>query len=155
MLASDVISLIYPLKSYEDIHIGIVYTQWNGRLTDMMYYDAVSTLRQAGIPEKNIQSVRVPGAVEITFAAKKLAEKKNLSGVLALGCVIKGDTPHFDYVSLSVTQGITQLNLLYPIPFVFGVLTTNTYQQALERAAVKGKETALTLLDMIGLSQQL
>lgn len=72
-----------------------------------------------------------------------------------MGCVIKGDTPHFDFVAMSVTQGITQLNINYPIPFVFGVLTTNNYQQALERAAVKGKEFAISLLNMIGLSQQL
>jgi 6,7-dimethyl-8-ribityllumazine synthase len=145
------------LKNKENIRIGIVYTQWNARLTDMMYFDAVNTLKQAGILEKNIESWRVPGAVEIPFAAKKLAEKKSPSfdGVLNIGCIIKGDTPHFDYVSISVTQGITQLNLMYPIPFVFGILTTNNFQQALERSSVKGREFAITLLNMIALSQQI
>lgn len=155
MISKDTIQLIYPLEKYDTIHIGIVYTQWNERLTEMMYFDAVSTFQQSGISEKNIHSIKVPGAVEITFAAKKLAEKKTIAGVLTLGCIIKGDTPHFDYVSMSVTQGITQLNLNYSIPFVFGVLTTNNYQQALERASVKGKESALTLLNMIGLSKQI
>lgn len=157
MLTSENIDLLYPLKNKENIRIGIVYTQWNARLTDMMYFDAVNTLKQAGILEKNIESWRVPGAVEIPFAAKKLAEKKSPSfdGVLNIGCIIKGDTPHFDYVSMSVTQGITQLNLMYPIPFVFGILTTNNFQQALERSSVKGREFAITLLNMIALSQQI
>jgi 6,7-dimethyl-8-ribityllumazine synthase len=157
MLTSENIDLLYPLKNTENIRIGIVYTQWNARLTDMMYFDAVNTLKQAGILEKNIESLRVPGAVEIPFAAKKLAEKKSPSfdGVLNIGCIIKGDTPHFDYVSMSVTQGITQLNLMYPIPFVFGILTTNNFQQALERSSVKGREFAITLLNMIALSQQI
>jgi 6,7-dimethyl-8-ribityllumazine synthase len=157
MLTSENIELLYPLKNKENIRIGIVYTQWNARLTDMMYFDAVNTLKQAGILEKNIESWRVPGAVEIPFAAKKLAEKKSPSfdGVLNIGCIIKGDTPHFDYVSMSVTQGITQLNLMYPIPFVFGILTTNNFQQALERSSVKGREFAITLLNMIALSQQI
>ncbi|HPQ09432.1 MAG TPA: 6,7-dimethyl-8-ribityllumazine synthase [Bacteroidia bacterium] len=157
MLTSENIDLLYPLKNKENIRIGIVYTQWNARLTDMMYFDAVNTLKQAGILEKNIESWRVPGAVEIPFAAKKLAEKKSPSfdGVLNIGCIIKGDTPHFDYVSMSVTQGITQLNLMYPIPFIFGILTTNNFQQALERSSVKGREFAITLLNMIALSQQI
>jgi len=157
MLTSENIDLLYPLKNKENIRIGIVYTQWNARLTDMMYFDAVNTLKQAGILEKNIESWRVPGAVEIPFAAKKLAEKKSPSfdGILNIGCIIKGDTPHFDYVSMSVTQGITQLNLMYPIPFVFGILTTNNFQQALERSSVKGREFAITLLNMIALSQQI
>ncbi|GAB4447481.1 MAG: 6,7-dimethyl-8-ribityllumazine synthase [Bacteroidia bacterium] len=157
MLTSENISLLYSLKNPEIIKVGIVYTQWNARLVDMMYYDAVSTFQQYGIQEKNIISVKVPGAIEISFAAKQLAEKKtlNLSGILAIGTIVKGETPHFDYVAMSVTQGITQLNLQYPIPFVFGVLTTNNYQQALERANIKGKEFAISLLNMIGLSQQL
>jgi len=157
MFTSENIELLYPLKNIENIRIGIIYTQWNALFTDMMYFDAVNTFKQAGIPEKNIESWRVPGAVEIPFAAKKLAEKKSPSvdGVLNIGCIIKGETPHFDYVSLSVTQGITQLNLMYPIPFVFGILTTNNIQQALERSCVKGREFAITLLNMIALSQQL
>ncbi len=153
MFVSDSIEILYPLENTENISIGIVYTQWNARLVEMMYFDAMNTLLKFGISDKNITSIRVPGSVEITFAAKKLAEKKNLSGILTLGCIIKGETPHFDYVAMSVTQGITQLNIMYPIPFVFGVLTTNNYQQALERASVKGHETAITLLNMIALSK--
>ncbi|MCX7728119.1 MAG: 6,7-dimethyl-8-ribityllumazine synthase [Bacteroidia bacterium] len=155
MLTSHTIQNIYPLKDLDNVKVGIVHTQWNERLVDMMYFDAVSTFQQLGIKEKNIQSIKVPGAIEITYAAKKLAEKNNLSGILTLGCIIKGDTPHFDYVAMSVTQGITQLNIIHTIPFVFGILTTNNYQQALERASVKGKEAAITLINMIGLSQQI
>jgi len=155
MISQDAISLLYPIKNESDIKIGIVYTQWNGRLIEMMYYDAISTFKQYGIKENNIDSVQVPGAVEIPFAAKQLAEANTFNGILTLGCIIKGDTPHFEYVSLSVTQGVTQLNLTYNIPFVFGVLTTNNYQQALERSGIKGREFAISLLNMIGLSQHL
>lgn len=155
MISQDVISLLYPIKNESDIKIGVVYTQWNGRLIEMMYYDAISTFKQYGIKENNISAVQVPGAVEIPFAAKQLAETNTFSGILTLGCIIKGDTPHFEYVSMSVTQGVTQLNLTYNIPFIFGVLTTNNYQQALERSGIKGKEFAISLLNMIGLSQQL
>ena len=155
MISQDVISLLYPIKNESDIKIGVVYTQWNGRLIEMMYHDAISTFKQYGIKENNICSVQVPGAVEIPFAAKQLAETNTFSGILTLGCIIKGDTPHFEYVSMSVTQGVTQLNLTYNIPFIFGVLTTNNYQQELERSGIKGKEFAISLLNMIGLSQQL
>ncbi len=155
MLASDNIQLVYSLHQPENIHIGIIYTQWNARLVDMMYYDAMATFKSQGIQEKNIHSLQVPGSMEITFAARLLAEKKtpSIAGILTLGAVIKGETPHFDYVSMSVTQGITQLNLKYNIPFIFGILTTNNYQQALERAAVKGRETAISLLNMIAITQ--
>ncbi|GIV28784.1 MAG: 6,7-dimethyl-8-ribityllumazine synthase [Bacteroidia bacterium] len=155
MFVSENIKLQNELQDVQNLQIGIVHTQWNRRLVDMMYYDAVKTFINNGILEKHILSVEVPGSVEITFAAKKLAEKKTLSGILTLGCIIKGDTPHFDYVAMSVTQGITQLNILYPIPFVLGVLTTHNYQQALERANTKGREFSLTLLNMIALSQRI
>lgn len=156
MFTSDTIQLLYPLQDVPNIHIGIVYTQWNARLTEMMYYDAVQTFKSFGINENHIHSVQVPGAVEIPFAAKKLAEKTNpsLAGVLTLGCIIQGDTPHFEYVAMSVTQGITQLNIQYPVPFIFGVLTTNNYQQAIERAGTKGKEYAVSLLNMVGIYQR-
>lgn len=155
MLSSESIQLIYSLHNISSIRIGIVYTQWNDKITEMMHYDAVNTFKQYGISENNLKSIKVPGAVEIPYASKKLAEKKTIDGILAIGCIIKGETPHFDYVAMSVTQGITQLNMMYSIPFVFGVLTTHNYQQALERAAFKGKESAITLLNMIALNQQL
>lgn len=157
MFASDTIQLLHPPQDIRNIHVGIVYTQWNARLTEMMYYDAVQTLKSFGIVEDNIHSVQVPGAVEIPFVAKKLAEKTtpSLAGVLTLGCIIQGDTSHFEYVAMSVTQGITQLNIQYSIPFIFGVLTTNNYQQAIERAGIKGKEYAVSLLNMIGIHQRL
>lgn len=155
MLVSETIKLLHKPQNIHDIQIGIVYTQWNHRLVERMYEDAVKTFIDNGILEKNIHSIEVPGSVEITFAAKKLAEKKTLSGILTLGCIIRGETPHFDYVAMSVTQGITQLNILYPVPFVFGIITANNYQQALVRSQQKGKELALTLLNMISLSQRI
>lgn len=155
MLSTENIHLAYPLHNIEEIRIGIVHTQWNARLVDMIYHDAISTLKHYNIQEKNIVSYQVPGAMEIGFASKLLTEKTNppVSGILTLGVVIKGETPHFDYVAMSVTNAVTQLNLMYNIPFIFGVITANDYQQALERAGVKGKEYAVSLLNMIALIQ--
>ncbi len=157
MFVSEEIKLLYPLQNKQEVRVGVVYTQWNARLVEMLYYDAIKTLQEYGIMEQNIYSVQVPGAVEITYAAKKLAEKKRteLSGILTLACVIRGDTPHFDYVAMSVTQGITQLNIQLDVPVVMGILTTHNYQQALERSTIKGREFAITLLNMMALSQKI
>lgn len=156
MLTSDHIQLIYPVQHLQEVKIGIIHTQWNARLVDMMYHDAISTFKQYGIQENNIISIQVPGAMEIGYAARFLIEKKRpINGVLTLGAVIRGATPHFDYVCMSVTNAITQLNLTYSIPLIFGIITVNDYQQALERSGIKGKEYAISLLNMIGLTQTL
>ncbi|MGL4411346.1 MAG: 6,7-dimethyl-8-ribityllumazine synthase, partial [Bacteroidales bacterium] len=94
----------------------------------------------------------VPGSFELTFAAKQLADHKEIDAVIVLGCVVRGDTPHFDYVCDSVTQGITELNLMYDIPFIFGLLTTDNMQQAEDRAGGihgnKGDECAISAIKM-------
>ena len=108
--------------------------------------------------EMNIGIVvkRVPGSFELTFGAKRLAETKELDAVIVLGCVVRGDTPHFDYVCSGVTQGITELNLMYDIPFIFGLLTTDTMQQSEDRAGGrygnKGDEAAVTAIKMVNFS---
>jgi 6,7-dimethyl-8-ribityllumazine synthase len=101
----------------------------------------------------------VPGSFELTLGAQFLAEYDDLDAVICLGCVIQGETPHFTYICQGVTQGVTQLNMEYNIPFVFGVLTTNSQQQAIDRAGGKhgnkGDEAAVTAIKMAALQQEL
>ncbi len=98
---------------------------------------AVKTLKQHGTDDDNIIIKHVPGSFELTLGAQFLAEYDDLDAVICLGCVIQGETPHFNYICQGVTQGITSLNMEYNIPFIFGVLTTNTHQQAADRAGGK------------------
>ena len=112
--------------------------------------------KSTGSKPENIVVKRVPGSFELTFGAKRLAETKELDAVIVLGCVVRGDTPHFDYVCSGVTQGITELNLMYDIPFIFGLLTTDTMQQSEDRAGGrygnKGDEAAVTAIKMVNFS---
>lgn len=139
----------------EDAFIVIVKTEWNAHIADELESGCHKVFA-----EHNIQSetIVVPGAVEIAFAIKrhwtKAKESLNLpSAYIALGCVIQGDTPHFEYVCRAVTDGITQLNLMLPVPTIFGVLTVLNEQQAAERVGGmhghKGEEAAITALKMI------
>jgi len=113
-------------------------------------------LKTAGVKKHNILIRHVPGSFELTYGARKLAASEHPDAVIVLGCIIRGDTPHFHYVSSGVTQGITALNLTGDIPFIFGLLTTDTLQQALDRAGGKygnkGHEAALAALQMALLS---
>ncbi len=136
-----------------DMNIGIVVAEWNRHITEKLLEGACNTLEKHGVKPENIIVKRVPGSFELTFAAKRLADTKDIDAVIALGCVVKGDTPHFDYVCSGVTQGITELNLMYDIPFIFGLLTTDNMQQAEDRAGGKygnkGDEAAVTAIKMI------
>jgi 6,7-dimethyl-8-ribityllumazine synthase len=142
-----------------DMRFGIVVAEWNSEITAALLDGAVSTLKKHGVKEKNIVVKHVPGSFELTLGAQFLAEYDDLDGVICLGCVIQGDTPHFTYICQGVTQGITQLNMEYNIPFIFGVLTTNDYQQAVDRAGGKhgnkGDEAAITAIKMAALQQEL
>lgn len=135
--------------------IGIVSARWNSFITDEMMESALNTLRTKGVKEENIYCYRCPGAFELPLASKWCLEDLDLDGVVAIGAVIRGGTPHFDYVCDSVTRGLTDLNLSSGKPVSFGVLTTDTTEQALERASTekgnKGAEAALALCDMIQL----
>ncbi len=132
--------------------VAIVAAEWNNQVTDALLQGAVDTLITNGVNPDNIYVARVPGTIELTFAAQQMAEAYEPDAVIAIGCVVRGDTPHFDYVCQSVTQGITHLNSLFGIPFIFGVLTTDTMQQALDRAGGKlgnkGDEAAVTAIKM-------
>jgi 6,7-dimethyl-8-ribityllumazine synthase len=117
------------------------------------------TLKKHGAKESHIVIRHVPGSFELTLGAQFLAEYDDLDAVICLGCVIQGETPHFTYICQSVTQGITQLNLEYNIPFIFGVLTTLNQEQALERAGGKhgnkGDEAAVTAIKMAALQREM
>lgn len=136
---------------------GIILAEWNSSVTDALLNGAIQTLKECNAKEENIIVKYVPGSIELTAGAKLFAEHTDVDSVIAIGCVIQGETKHFDYVCDSVTQGITELNLRYNIPFIFCVLTTGTIQQALERAGGKhgnkGSECALTAIRMVELKR--
>lgn len=132
---------------------AIVVAEWNEDITEALYEGAVTSLLAHGVKKKNIIHKTVPGSFELTLGGLWMAEKKEIAAVICLGCVIQGDTPHFDYICQAVAYGITEVNLKTKKPVVFGVLTTLTQQQALERAGGKlgnkGEEAALTAIKML------
>ncbi|MDR1455858.1 MAG: 6,7-dimethyl-8-ribityllumazine synthase [Tannerella sp.] len=134
------------------LRVGIVVSEWNQAITEKLLEGACNTLERHGVSTGDIHVKRVSGSFELTFGARQLAEHRELDVVIALGCVIRGDTPHFDYVCSGVTQGLTSLNLQYDIPFIFGLLMTDTPRQAEERAGGlygnKGDEAAITAIKM-------
>ncbi|MDR2389252.1 MAG: 6,7-dimethyl-8-ribityllumazine synthase [Tannerellaceae bacterium] len=155
---SDYDSDTIPNIADKNICIGIVVSEWNENITQGLLDSASKTLQKHGVKAENIFIKHVPGSFELTYGARRLPEQvqknynKKLHAVIALGCVVRGDTPHFDYVCSGVTQGITQLNMQGEIPFIFGLLTTDTMQQAEERAGGKygnkGDEAAITAIKM-------
>ena len=134
--------------------LGIVVAEWNPSITEAMKDGAVNALLVCGALKQNIQILHVPGTIELTYGAKYLMEQKDkFDAIIVLGCVIQGETRHFDYVCSSITQGVTELNLRpNSCPVIFGVLTTNNLQQALDRAGGihgnKGEEAAITAIKM-------
>src|SRR6478672_7828789 len=145
----------------KDAFIVIVKTEWNAGIVDELERGSILKLKEFGV--KKIITLTVPGAVEIPFAIKtswehsKGKKKKRPDAFIALGCVIRGGTPHFEYVCQAVTEGVVQLNLLLPIPTIFGILTVDNEEQAQERIGGihghKGEEAAATAIKMIGVNQ--
>ncbi len=132
---------------------AIAVADWNPQITHTMLHGAIETLEMIGVKSENIEVIHVPGTFELTYAAKTLINLNKFNSIIIIGCVIQGDTPHFDYVCQSVTSGATELNLIQNgCPVIFGVLTTNTLQQALDRAGGKhgnkGVEAATTAIKM-------
>jgi len=157
---SKLLQNIEGIQVIKDALIVLVKTEWNAEISDELENGCLRICFQNGVKTK---TVVVPGAVEIPFAINQCwqnsKKKKRPLAFIALGSVVRGDTPHFDYVCQSVTHGITQLNLLLPVPTIFSVLTVNNMQQAQERIGGvhghKGEEAAITALKMILLNQQL
>ncbi len=146
------------IPQIKDAFVIIVKTEWNKHIVDELEKGAIHILKQENISYKTLI---VPGAVEIPFAIKAYAEsnQKKADAFIALGCVIKGDTPHFDYVCKAVTDGIVSLNMILNVPTIFGVLTVNDEQQALDRIGGKegnkGEEAAVTAIKMIAFNRKL
>lgn len=129
---------------------AVVTADWNSHITHRLRDGALQTLAESGVPAGNVDSFAVPGAVELVYAAARCLKMKKYDAVLVFGCVIRGDTPHFDYVCQIASQGTAQLNALGETPVIFGVLTVDNEQQALDRAGGmlgnKGSEAAETAL---------
>jgi 6,7-dimethyl-8-ribityllumazine synthase len=142
-----------------DMKFGIVVSDWNHEVTFSLLDGTVKTLKKHGVTDSNIIVKHVPGTFELTLGAQFIAEYDDVDGVICIGCVIQGETPHFTYICQGVTQGITQLNLDYNIPFIFGVLTTDNLKQAQERAGGvhgnKGDEAAVTAIRMAALQREM
>lgn len=142
---------------WSKIKVAVVAARWNSFITDEMRRAAVKALSSKGLREENIIETKCPGSFELPLACKWALEHLNVDGVVAIGAVIRGGTPHFDYVCDAVTRGITDLNLSSGQPVAFGVLTTDTVEQARERASEskgnKGAEAAIALCDMIDLKR--
>jgi 6,7-dimethyl-8-ribityllumazine synthase len=145
------------LPDSSNMKIGIVVSQWNNKITDGLYNGAFTTLIESGVSENNIEKIEVPGSFELIFGAKLLS-RKDVDAIICLGSVIQGETKHFDYVCQAVSNGIKDLNISLNIPVIFGVLTDNTMEQAVNRSGGKhgnkGVEAAVTAINMVHLNQQ-
>ncbi len=132
---------------------AIVVAEWNEEITEALYEGAYNSLLAHGVKKQNIIRKTVPGSFELTLGGLWMAEKKDIAAVICLGCVIQGDTPHFDYICQAVANGITEVNIKTKKPVIFGVLTTLNQQQAIDRAGGKfgnkGEEAAITAIKML------
>ncbi len=149
-----------PLENFDGkkFTIGIVVSEWNTEVTSALLEGTTKTLIDHGVKPKNVITEWVPGSYELPLAAQILAERSDVDAVICLGCVIQGETRHFDFICSAVSEGIMDVNLAYTLPVIFGVLTTNTQEQALERAGGKhgnkGVEAAVAALKMLQLLEK-
>lgn len=138
---------------------AIVVSRFNEFIVDSLEDGAVNCLKRHGVADSAITIIKVPGAFELPLAAQKAAQTEQFDAILALGAVIKGSTPHFDYVCTECSRGLNQVSLEFDIPVAFGVLTVDTIEQAIERAGTKagnkGADAAMTAMEMVSLSRQL
>ena len=138
---------------------AILVTRFNSFITESLLDAAIDTLRRHGISESQIDVVRVPGAFELPLVASRLADPEKYGAIIALGAVIRGGTPHFDYVAGECAKGLGQISMTTGMPIAFGVLTTDNIEQAIERAGTKagnkGADAAITALEMVNLLNQL
>lgn len=153
---------VFSTENLPDVsqrRFAIVVAEWNAEVTEALFEGAYQTLLQYGAIDENIFRGNVPGSFELTLGAQWFAERNDIDAVIAIGCVIQGETKHNDYINHAVAQGLTNLSLKTGKPVIFGVLTPNTQQQALDRAGGihgnKGDEAAMTAIKMLGLQQQI
>lgn len=147
------------IPSAEDLSFGIVVSEWNHEVTHKLYEGCLETLIKHGAKEDNIYFAQVPGSFELPVGGKILASRHRMDAVVCIGCVIKGETSHNEYINQSVATGLTNLSIASGIPFIFGVLTPNTQEQALDRAGGKhgnkGVEAAVTAIRMAAFKKEL
>ncbi len=143
----------------EGLKFGIVVSRFNDFITSKLVEGALDVLKRHGADDGDVDIVKVPGAFEIPFAAKIMAEKKRYDAVICLGAVIRGATPHFDYVAAEASKGVAAVALSASIPVMFGVLTTDSIEQAIERAGTKagnkGADVTLAAIEMVNLYRQM
>lgn len=155
------------LSAYKPLHItnademiiGIVFSEWNDFVTHNLRDGAIETLKKEGLKENNIHVFPVPGAFELSYASMQLAKTGKYDAVIAIGCVIRGETAHFDYVCSGVTQGITNINLMTNTPAIFCLLTDDNKEQSIARSGGalgnKGIEAAVTAMEMVEFKKNL
>lgn len=150
-------SISIELPRVEGLKVGIVAARWNSQVTEPLLNGAINRIVEAGYSRDDINVQRVPGTVELTFAAAQMAKSGNFDAIIMIGCVIRGGTPHFDYVCDNATQGCAMLNATQDVPIIFCVLTTDDEQQALDRAGGalcnKGTEAAEAAIEMAALAR--
>lgn len=144
---------INSVPDASDMKFGIVVSEWNENITAALLHGAEETLKRHGAKSENIEVYTVPGSFELIYGSAKFVQAGEVDAVIALGCVVRGDTPHFDYVCAGTTQGIAELNARGTVPVIFGLITTDTMQQAEDRAGGihgnKGDECAVTAIKMV------
>ncbi|HLW41938.1 MAG TPA: 6,7-dimethyl-8-ribityllumazine synthase [Flavobacterium sp.] len=147
------------LINAKDLKIGLVVSEWNDKITNGLFQGAYDVLTDCGATPENIVRWNVPGSFELIFGCKKMLETQEFDAVIAIGCVIQGETKHFDFVCEGVTQGIKDLNIKYDVPTIFCVLTDNNEQQSIDRSGGihgnKGTEAAVAALKMIALNKNI
>lgn len=145
--------------SAQGMRVGIVAGRFNDFIVDSLIGGAIDTLVRHGVKEKDIEIARVPGAVEIPLAVKRMGQTGKYDAIIALGAVIRGGTPHFEYVAGECSKGLGQLNLELDMPIAFGVLTVDSIEQAIERAGTKagnkGAEAAMGTIEMVNVLRQI
>lgn len=143
----------------QDMKIGFVVTRWNSFVVDHLVSGSIETIVRHGGSEDNITQVMVPGSFEVPLAVEKMAASGKYDAIVALGAVIQGGTPHFDYVAGEAVKGISQVMLKHGVPVAFGILTVNSIEQAIERSGTKmgnkGEEATLAAIEMVNVLKQL
>lgn len=153
------------IKSYEGelvvrgARFGLAVARFNGFIVESLLQGAIDTLKRHGADDAHLEIVRVPGAYELPLGVKRMAATRNYDAIIALGAVIRGGTPHFDYVAGECTKGLSSIMMEYDLPVAFGVLTVDTIEQAIERAGTKagnkGAEAAMSAIEMVNLLQRI
>ncbi|MDM8146826.1 6,7-dimethyl-8-ribityllumazine synthase [Bacteroides eggerthii] len=141
------------VPSAQGMCFGIVVSEWNNNITGALLQGAYDTLTKHGASEEDISVMTVPGSFELVFGASQMVKSGKMDAVIAIGCVVRGDTPHFDYICEGTTQGLASLNERFDIPVIYGLLTCNNMEQAQDRAGGtlgnKGDECAVTAIKMV------